>query len=170
MLLQKKQIKPVINSHCLLCEQTGKSFCLLANTKPHLCSVMAADRPLLVGPACVSVHSLHPFGTTGWWCSCLSDTELHFQRRKTTSRRWIMCSKWKLHLLQDIRLENLLRLWVSCLQKSARLPSTPVFSVAFYWERSTSNAFPIYGHWAQEAGNGYFTILSLPVHANCSYN
>lgn len=58
MLLQKKQIKPVINSHCLSCEQTGKSFCLLANTKPHLCSVVAADRPLLVGPACVSVHSL----------------------------------------------------------------------------------------------------------------
>lgn len=39
MLLHKEQIKPDINSHHLLCEQTGKSFCLLANTKPHLCTV-----------------------------------------------------------------------------------------------------------------------------------
>lgn len=38
MRLYKKQIKSVINSHCLLCEQTVKSFCLLANARP-LCAV-----------------------------------------------------------------------------------------------------------------------------------
>jgi len=64
MLIYKKQIKPVINSHCLLWEQTEKFLPSGKYQTTSVHSVMAADRPLLVGPVCVSVHSLQPFGTT----------------------------------------------------------------------------------------------------------
>lgn len=145
MLLYKKQIKPAIKSYCLLRadEQTGMSFSLLANIKPHLylvsrlqtqsgavgtCVYFSADRPS-------PLAQLVTYVTTSYPRSCQSTAELHFWRRKAVSikagERILneSCTQLFASCETHETRKLILRLWVFCWQKNEVLDHT----VLHFW-------------------------------------